>query len=319
MCNMTKCSGGGCKSSSKIDIMSPFNTLVYRTLVSGKVKGDRTGTGTKSVFGEHLRFDVSEFAPFYTQRKLPLKSTIGELLWFIEGSTDVNVLRGDYKCTFWDEWANDKTGTIGPMYGEQWRNADGVDQLKETIDILVKDPESRRMVVNSWLAKYLPDINISPKDNPLNGKMALAPCHSMFQLNGTIRRCQDNYVDVDLQFYQRSADAILGAPINIASYYILLCIICKIATKQSDKYIFKPRQLSVSYGDFHVYNNHIDEATSTIGLESYSPARMVLPDEVGNLLDTPWDSEKRKYYRELIFNSIKRYEAHPNVKLDRNV
>lgn len=184
------------------DVMKPYIELGKNILASSENCEDRTGAGTWSIFGHLLEFDVRKGAPFLSERKLPLRSVAGELAWFIEGSTNVNVLRDNYKCSFWNEWASSETNTIGPMYGKQWRDANGVDQLANMIQGAIDTPNSRRLIVNTWIPELIPGENTKPSDNPENGKMALAPCHFAYQ----IRLYDDSETKVkwvDLMFHLR--------------------------------------------------------------------------------------------------------------------
>ena len=183
------------------NIMKPYIDLGKRILDDGNNCNDRTGAGTLSIFGHLLEFDVREVAPFLTERKMALRSTAGELAWFIEGSTDVDVLREDYKCSFWNEWASVKTRTIGPMYGVQWRNANGVDQLGKMLQGAIDTPDSRRLVCNSWIPEYIPDENTTPSINPDNDMMALAPCHFAYQIKLYDDHSGGKYID--LMFHLR--------------------------------------------------------------------------------------------------------------------
>ena len=191
--------------------MKQYHDLVKHVLENGNEKSDRTGTGTKSVFGYQMRFDLSEGFPMVTTKKLHLKSIVYELLWFIKGDTNVKYLQ-DNGVRIWNEWA-DENGDLGPVYGHQWRNwnSDDIDQLKEVIKTLKNNPDSRRMLISAWNPSVLPDNSASFSENVANGKAALPPCHAFFQFyvsNGKL----------SCQLYQRSADIFLGVPFNIASY-----------------------------------------------------------------------------------------------------
>ena len=239
------------------DIMKPYIDLGKKILTDSNDCDDRTGAGTHSLFGHLLEFDTRKGAPFLTERKLPLRSVAGELAWFIEGSTDVNVLRDDYKCKFWDEWGSPKTNTVGPMYGKQWRNANGVDQLANILEMAVDTPNSRRLVIDSWMPDVLPKENTKPSDNPEKGKMALPPCHFAYQ----IRLYDDKETSVkwvDLMFQLRSSDYFLGLPNNIASYHMLQSLIAAYLTHATG-IKHKPRYLKACLGDVHIYKNHVDE------------------------------------------------------------
>lgn len=239
-------------------IMQPYIDLGKKILAADVECDDRTGAGTYSLFGEMLAFDVRLGAPFLTERKLPLRSIAGELLWFLEGSTNVDVLRDDYRCNFWNEWASPTRKTIGPMYGQQWRDADGVDQLANVLDAAIATPNSRRLVISTWIPSLIPDETTPPTANPELGKMALAPCHFAYQF----RIYEDSELDtgvkyLDLLFHLRSSDYQLGLPANIASYYMLQEMVAEHLTgKTGIKHV--ARHLKVSLGDVHIYRNHVD-------------------------------------------------------------
>lgn len=212
--------------------MKQYQDLV-RLCLNGVEKGDRTGTGTRSIFGHQMRFDLAEGFPLVTTKKTHFKSVIAELLWFLSGSTNVQDLR-DMGCTIWDEWENE-FGTIGPMYGWQWRGWRGtdcgaIDQIAELVDGLRKDPHSRRHIVSSWNVADLPD-------------MSLAPCHAMFQ-------CYVAEGRLSLQVYQRSADVFLGVPFNIASYAALTMMLAQQCGYELGELIW-------TGGDCHLYSNHL--------------------------------------------------------------
>lgn len=252
------------------DVNDAYMTLVKRILDYGVDKDDRTGAGTRSLFGEHLKIDVSQYAPFITLKRIPLKSTIGELLWFLEGTDDARKLTEKYNCNFWEEWIGYETPTIGPIYGEQWRNFNntGHDQLRYVIDELISNNQSRRMVVSAWNPLELPNPHKSPNKNADEGRMALAPCHFAWQVNCRYDKETGN-IFVDLQWYQRSADVFLGLPVNIASYFILLRILCDVANTQTSYLpkaagVYKPGTLSVSLGDAHIYKNHEEQITELV-------------------------------------------------------
>lgn len=165
-----------------MNITQPYIEIGKKLLSEGIQTEDRTDVGTYSLFGYNIRFDVSKYAPFITERKIPLRSVIGELLWFIEGSVNTDVLLNDYRCSFWNEWASDATRTIGPMYGKQWRDCNGVDQLALMLKTAIAKPTSRRMLVNVWVPELVPGDDAPPKFNPENGLMSLAPCHFAYQI-----------------------------------------------------------------------------------------------------------------------------------------
>ncbi len=225
--------------------MKQYLDLVKHVLESGNEKGDRTGTGTKSVFGYQMRFDLEKGFPMVTTKKLHLKSIIYELLWFIKGDTNIHYLQKN-GVRIWNEWA-DENGDLGPVYGHQWRNwnSDEIDQLKEVIATLKTNPNSRRMLVSAWNPSVLPDTSKSFSENVANGKAALPPCHAFFQF----------YVadgKLSCQLYQRSADIFLGVPFNIASYALLTMMVAQVCGYASGEFVH-------TFGDAHIYNNHVEQ------------------------------------------------------------
>jgi len=225
--------------------MKQYLDLVKHVLEKGDFKEDRTGTGTKSVFGYQMRFDLSKGFPMLTTKKLHLKSIIYELLWFLKGDTNIKYLN-ENSVRIWNEWA-DENGDLGPVYGFQWRNwnGDNIDQIKELIDNLKKNPNSRRMLVSAWNPSVLPDTSKSFNENISQGKAALPPCHALFQF----------YVNdgkLSCQLYQRSADVFLGVPFNIASYSLFTLMIAQVCG-------YMPGDFIHTFGDAHIYTNHFDQ------------------------------------------------------------
>jgi thymidylate synthase len=225
--------------------MKQYLDLVKHVLEKGDFKEDRTGTGTKSVFGYQMRFDLSKGFPMLTTKKLHLKSIIYELLWFLKGDTNIKYLN-ENGVKIWNEWA-DENGDLGPVYGFQWRNwnGDNIDQIKELIDNLKKNPNSRRMLVSAWNPSVLPNTSKSFSENVSQGKAALPPCHAFFQF----------YVNdgkLSCQLYQRSADIFLGVPFNIASYSLFTLMIAQVCG-------YKPGDFIHTFGDAHIYTNHFDQ------------------------------------------------------------
>ena len=225
--------------------MKQYLDLVKHVLEKGNFKEDRTGTGTKSVFGYQMRFDLSKGFPMLTTKKLHLKSIIYELLWFLKGDTNIKYLN-ENSVRIWNEWA-DENGDLGPVYGFQWRNwnGDNIDQIKELIDNLKKNPNSRRMLVSAWNPSVLPDTSKSFNENISQGKVALPPCHALFQF----------YVNdgkLSCQLYQRSADIFLGVPFNIASYSLFTLMIAQVCG-------YMPGDFIHTFGDAHIYTNHFDQ------------------------------------------------------------
>lgn len=228
--------------------MRVYLNLLQTILDHGTKRDDRTGTGTLSIFGHQMRFDLSEGLPLVTTKKLHLRSIIHELLWFIQGDTNVRFLN-NVGVSIWDEWAAED-GSLGPLYGAQWRSwptADGrvIDQLTEVVEQLKQKPNSRRHVVSAWNPADLPDESISPQANVAAGRMALAPCHCLFQFyvaNGRL----------SCQLYQRSADSFLGVPFNIASYAMLTYMVAQVVGLKPGDYVH-------TFGDVHIYLNHLDQ------------------------------------------------------------
>lgn len=229
--------------------MKQYLTLLDKTLRTGVQKQDRTGVGTLSIFAEQLRFDLSEGFPLITTKKIPLKSIIYELLWFLNGDTNVNYLQ-ENQVTIWDNWA-DSDGELGSIYGQQWRSwptEDGknIDQISAVIQQIKNNPDSRRMIVSAWNVAYLPDESISPQANIKNGKMALSPCHTFFQFYVANNK-------LSCQLYQRSCDMFLGVPFNIASYALLTYMMAQQCDLEIGDFVW-------TGGDIHLYLNHQQQA-----------------------------------------------------------
>ncbi|MFL1483850.1 thymidylate synthase [Marinobacter sp. LN3S78] len=228
--------------------MKAYLDLMNDVVANGTDKGDRTGVGTRSVFGRQLRFDLEQGFPLLTTKKVHLRSIIYELLWFLQGSTDNNWLK-ERKVSIWDEWALDN-GDLGPIYGKQWRSwqcPDGrvVDQISEVIEQIRTKPNSRRHIVTAWNPAELPDESMSPQDNAREGRMALAPCHCLFQFYVADGR-------LSCQLYQRSADLFLGVPFNIASYSLLTHMIAQQCDLEVGEFVH-------TFGDCHLYQNHLTD------------------------------------------------------------
>ena len=222
--------------------MKAYHDLLKHILENGTEKTDRTGTGTKSVFGYQMRFDLSEGFPMVTTKKVHLKSIIYELLWFLKGDTNINYLT-ENGVRIWNEWADDN-GDLGPVYGHQWRNwnSEGIDQIKEVIHTLKNNPDSRRMLVSAWNPSVMPDTSKPFAQNVANGKAALPPCHAFFQFY-----VADN--KLSCQLYQRSADVFLGVPFNIASYALLTLMVAQVCGLEAGDFVH-------TFGDVHIYSNH---------------------------------------------------------------
>ena len=237
-----------------------YETMLAKVFLEGTVKGDRTGTGTKSIFGMQARWDLSRGFPLVTTKKVPLKLVAAELLWFLSGSTDNRDLQA-MGCHIWDEWAVDVgsdyyPGELGPIYGSQWRSwgswsgGYGIDQIKALIEGIKTKPNSRRHIVSAWNVSALPDESVSPQENVLSGKMALAPCHALFQFDVTNGK-------LSCQLYQRSADMFLGVPFNIASYALLTHMVAQQCDLAVGDFIW-------TGGDCHVYRNHREQVAEQL-------------------------------------------------------
>ncbi|MBC8475638.1 MAG: thymidylate synthase [Bacteroidetes bacterium] len=226
--------------------MQQYLDLLDHILENGDQKGDRTGTGTISCFGYQMRFDLAEGFPVLTTKKLHLKSIIHELLWLLSGDTNIQYLK-DHNVKIWDSWA-DENGDLGPVYGHQWRNwnSDGIDQIKEVVNTIKNNPNSRRMMVSAWNPSVMPDTSVSFTENVANGKAALPPCHAFFQFYVTNGK-------LSCQLYQRSADTFLGVPFNIASYALFTMMMAQVCNLEVGDFIH-------TFGDVHLYNDHIEQA-----------------------------------------------------------
>ncbi len=269
--------------------MQQYHDLVKYVLENGNQKGDRTGTGTLSVFGYQMRFDLSEGFPMVTTKKLHLKSIIYELLWFLKGDTNIQYLQ-ENGVKIWDEWA-DENGDLGPVYGHQWRNwnSEEIDQITELIETLKTNPNSRRMLVSAWNPSVLPDTSVSFAENVANGKAALPPCHAFFQF----------YVadgKLSCQLYQRSADIFLGVPFNIASYALFTMMIAQVCDLQVGDFIH-------TFGDAHIYNNHIEQVNLQLSRECRPLPMMKLNPNVTNIFDFTFDDF-----------TLEGYDPHPHIK-----
>ncbi|VAX09322.1 Thymidylate synthase, partial [hydrothermal vent metagenome] len=236
--------------------MKQYLDLMRHVYENGTQKGDRTGTGTKSVFGYQMRFDLSEGFPLVTTKKCHLRSIIHELLWFLKGETNTQYLK-DNGVSIWDEWAT-ADGDLGPVYGHQWRNwpqpgGGTIDQISQLIEQIKKTPNSRRLIVSAWNVADLPDESLPPQENVKNNKMALAPCHAFFQF----------YVadgKLSCQLYQRSADIFIGVPFNIASYALMTMMIAQVCGLKVGDFIH-------TFGDAHLYSNHMQQAQLQLARE----------------------------------------------------
>ena len=269
--------------------MKQYHDLLKHGLEHGNQKGDRTGTGTLSVFGYQMRFDLAEGFPMVTTKKLHLKSIIHELLWFLKGDTNIAYLQ-ENGVRIWNEWA-DENGDLGPVYGHQWRNwnSEEIDQIKEVVDTLKNNPNSRRMLVSAWNPSVLPDTSVSFAENVANGKAALPPCHAFFQF----------YVadgKLSCQLYQRSADIFLGVPFNIASYALFTLMMAQVCGYQPGDFIH-------TFGDAHIYNNHMEQVELQLRRDPRPLPTMKLNPEVKDIFDFTFDDFE-----------LLNYDPHPHIK-----
>lgn len=269
--------------------MKQYLDLVKHVLEKGNQKGDRTGTGTKSVFGYQMRFDLAEGFPMVTTKKLHLKSIIHELLWFLKGDTNIKYLK-DNGVKIWDAWA-DENGDLGPIYGHQWRNwnSEEIDQIADLIQELKSNPNSRRMLVSAWNPSVLPDTTKSFAENVANNKAALPPCHAFFQF----------YVadgKLSCQLYQRSADIFLGVPFNIASYALFTMMIAQVCDLEVGEFIH-------TFGDAHIYNNHFDQLELQLSRKPKALPKMILNPAIKNIFEFTCDDF-----------TLENYEPHDPIK-----
>jgi thymidylate synthase len=269
--------------------MKQYLDLVQHVIDNGCQKGDRTGTGTKSVFGYQMRFDLSEGFPMVTTKKLHFKSIVYELLWFLKGDTNIKYLQ-ENGVKIWDAWAA-SNGDLGPVYGHQWRNwnSEEIDQISDLISELKTNPNSRRMLVSAWNPSVLPDTTKSFEENVANNKAALPPCHAFFQFyvaNGKL----------SCQLYQRSADIFLGVPFNIASYALLTMMIAQVCDLEAGEFIH-------TFGDAHIYNNHIKQLELQLSREPKSLPKMILNPSIKDIFKFDFDDF-----------TLEGYEPHPLIK-----
>jgi thymidylate synthase len=269
--------------------MKQYHELLQHIKDHGVQKGDRTGTGTLSVFGYQMRFDLAEGFPMVTTKKLHLKSIIYELLWFLKGDTNIAYLR-ENGVRIWNEWA-DQHGDLGPVYGHQWRNwnSEEIDQITELIQTLKTNPNSRRMLVSAWNPSVLPDTQQSFADNVAQGKAALPPCHAFFQFYVADGR-------LSCQLYQRSADVFLGVPFNIASYALLTMMIAQVCG-------FEPGEFIHTLGDAHIYNNHMEQVDLQLSRSPKSLPKMIINPEVSDIFSFKFEDF-----------TLEGYDPHPHIK-----
>ena len=259
--------------------MKQYLELLDHVMANGVEKGDRTGTGTRSVFGYQMRFNLEEGFPLLTTKKLHLKSIIYELLWFLRGDTNVHYLQ-EHGVRIWNEWAG-PDGELGPIYGYQWRswpdyNGGHIDQISEVVETLKNNPDSRRIIVSAWNVGHTPP-------------MHLPPCHAFFQFYVADGR-------LSLQLYQRSADIFLGVPFNIASYALLLQMMAQVTGLRAGDFVH-------TLGDAHIYNNHIEQARMQLSREPRRLPRMTLNPDIKSIFDFKYDDF-----------TLEDYDPHPHIK-----
>jgi len=258
--------------------MKQYLDLLEHVLQNGVVKSDRTGTGTRSVFGHQMRFDLAKGFPLITTKKLHLRSILYELLWFLRGDTNVKFLQ-ENGVKIWDAWADDQ-GNLGPVYGKQWRSWAGpagetIDQMAEVIDAIRTNPDSRRLIVSAWNVADVP-------------RMALPPCHLLFQFYVADGR-------LSCQLYQRSADVFLGVPFNIASYALLTLMVAQVTSLEPGDFVH-------TFGDAHLYNNHLEQARLQLSREQRPLPTLQLNPEVQSLFDFQYDDFQ-----------LENYNPHPHI------
>lgn len=255
--------------------MQQYIDLIRHIQSNGVEKTDRTGTGTKSIFGYQMRFNLEEGFPLITTKKIHIKSVIYELLWFLKGDTNIQYLK-ENGVRIWNEWANEK-GDLGPVYGHQWRNwnSEGIDQIKEMIRTIKFNPDSRRIIVNAWNPCVLPDTSISFSENIANNKAALPPCHTFFQ-------CYLADGKLSLQLYQRSADVFLGVPFNIASYALLNMMLAQVTGNNPGEFIH-------TFGDAHIYSNHKEQINIQLSRIPRKLPTVILNPDIKNIFDFTYD------------------------------
>lgn len=272
--------------------MKEYLQLMQHVKEQGVRKDDRTGTGTLSVFGYQMRFDLAEGFPLVTTKKCHLKSIIHELLWFLKGETNIQYLK-DNGVSIWDEWATEE-GELGPVYGKQWRSWDAgdgttIDQIQQVVEQIKINPDSRRLIVSAWNPAVLPDASLSPRENAAAGKQALPPCHTLFQfyvLNNKL----------SCQLYQRSGDVFLGVPFNIASYALLTLMIAQVCNLQPGEFIH-------TLGDAHLYVNHLEQAELQLSRQPFPRPTMNINPDIKDLLAFSFADFE-----------LSGYQCHPHIK-----
>ncbi|MGC0119224.1 thymidylate synthase [Pseudoalteromonas piscicida] len=272
--------------------MKQYLELMRHVRDNGTKKEDRTGTGTVSVFGYQMRFNLQEGFPLVTTKKCHLRSIIHELLWFLQGDTNIKYLK-ENGVSIWDGWATDE-GDLGPVYGSQWRswtgpNGEVIDQIKDVVEQIKTNPDSRRLIVSAWNPALLPDTNYSPKENAAMGKQALPPCHTLFQfyvLDGKL----------SCQLYQRSADIFLGVPFNIASYALLTMMIAQVCDLEVGDFVH-------TFGDAHLYLNHMEQVDEQLSRAPFAKPQMQINPQVKDIFGFKFEDFE-----------LVNYECHPHIK-----
>lgn len=269
--------------------MQQYQDLLQHILDNGVQKGDRTGTGTISCFGYQMRFDLNKGFPCLTTKKLHLKSIVHELLWFINGDTNIKYLK-ENGVNIWNGWANED-GELGPVYGHQWRNwnDDGIDQISDLIKEIKTNPNSRRLLVSAWNPSVMPDTSVSFAENVANNKAALPPCHAFFQFYVTDGK-------LSCQLYQRSADTFLGVPFNIASYALFTMMVAQVCDLEYGDFIH-------TFGDVHLYNDHLEQARLQITREPKKLPTMKINPNKKDIFDFKFEDFE-----------LVNYEPHPHIK-----
>jgi len=272
--------------------MHQFHQFLQHIKDNGVDKSDRTGTGTRSVFGYQMRFNLQDGFPLLTTKKTHLKSIIHELLWFLSGDTNIAYLK-KHGVKIWDEWATDD-GELGPVYGKMWRSWDAgdgstIDQISDVIQQIKTNPDSRRLVVSGWNPALLPDTQYSPKENAAMGKQALPPCHTLFQFY-----VQDG--KLSCQLYQRSGDAFLGVPFNIASYALFTMMVAQVCDLELGDFVH-------TFGDAHIYSNHKEQVDLLLSREAYALPTMKLNPEVKDIFSFTYDDFE-----------LMNYQCHPAIQ-----
>jgi thymidylate synthase len=272
--------------------MQTYLDLLQNILDNGSRKSDRTGTGTISLFGYQMRFDLADGFPAVTTKKLHFKSIIHELLWFLNGDTNIRYLK-EHGVNIWNEWATAE-GELGPVYGAQWRNwiaPDGrrIDQMAQLLADIRERPDSRRHIVSAWNPALLPDESLSPRENAARGRQALPPCHTMFQFNVADGR-------LSCQLYQRSADVFLGVPFNIASYALLTMMVAQVVGLEPGDFVH-------TFGDVHIYLNHLEQVETQLSRTPFPLPRMQINPGVRDLFAFRYEDFE-----------LLNYQCHPAIR-----